>query len=219
MKSVLLRLAVLAVASSFPACERHAQAQWPGIPFDHPPVRNEDEILSAADRTPGWRLGALLDARVVATAHPEDGRGTVMDMLLGPDGRILAVLITAGGHLGIGEMIFSIPWNRAVFSADLDRLMVDFDEIRLAPFSPFGGVHRIEREEVDRFVRFEARPLEAGPGLWKATELLGRPLPAGRDGEPAVVADFVVAPDGGIVTAVAAPEVAVGKGSFLGLFD
>lgn len=219
MKTVLLRFAVLAVASSFPAAARHAQAQGPGIPLDDLPVQADDGMLSLADGTSGWRLSTLLDAKVVATGHPEDERGAVKDMLFGPDGRILAVLITAGGHLGIGEMTFSIPWNRAVFSAELDRLMVDFDQVRLAPFSPFGGVHRIEREEVDRFVRFEARPLETGPGLRKATDLLGSPLPAGHDGEPAVLADFLIAPDRGIAVALAAPEAAIGERSFFDLFD
>jgi hypothetical protein len=105
----------------------------PNLPSDARPLlaalRNKIETLaSAADRGQG-RL-AVVAERVVFLTNTPGGAiaistyfdrgvqnpagqkiGTVNDLLVGPDGRIVAAIIGVGGFLGIGEKEVSVPFG------------------------------------------------------------------------------------------------------------
>jgi PRC-barrel domain len=168
---------------------------------------------------------AMLDA-AVSTDGGADDWGGVRDILVGPDGRVAAVLIETGGHLGIGAMIFSLPWTAVAYSDGFDRLLIDRERLDLAPYSIYGGIDVIDVEETDRIVRFEAGSARPGARLTPIGDILGCPLDeAPEDG---IVTDMLIDPAGVVRRVVIAPPGAAEptgercrdrRGGFLGLLD
>jgi len=62
-----------------------------------------------------WLMGNDIESQVGA-----DNIGTVRDLLVGEDGRIVAVIVGVGGLLGMGEREVAIPWDTIQHTRDAD---------------------------------------------------------------------------------------------------
>lgn len=61
--------------------------------------------------------------------------GDVNDLLLSPDGEVMAVLVGVGGFLGIGEKTVAIPFDALQRSPDSDQLTAQYsrEDLKQAP--------------------------------------------------------------------------------------
>ncbi|WP_175443094.1 PRC-barrel domain-containing protein [Halofilum ochraceum] len=50
--------------------------------------------------------------------------GTVSNVLIGPSGRVDAVVLRTGGVLGLGSREYEVPWDRIAMSPDGQNVMV-----------------------------------------------------------------------------------------------
>jgi sporulation protein YlmC with PRC-barrel domain len=105
----------------------------PNLPSDARPLlaglRNKIETLASAAEPDRSRL-AIIAERLVFLTHTPGGAiavstyfergvqnpagqkvGTINDLLVGPDGRIIAAIVGVGGFLGIGEKEVSVPFG------------------------------------------------------------------------------------------------------------
>ncbi|HRN83422.1 MAG TPA: PRC-barrel domain-containing protein [Hyphomicrobium sp.] len=112
-----LRLASLPLMAAFafsPALLSPALAQVPPGPADAPPP----EAQAAQPGTPvqgAWRATQLIGQTVTTALN--QSVGTVSDIVIEPDGKVAAVLVTIGGFLGIGERSVPIALRHLVITA------------------------------------------------------------------------------------------------------
>ena len=132
--------------------DRHA-GQQPGTPGD-----DDQDRQAGSDDQPGMTddqdqdrtaMGADDEQEDHITSKPQDGYsaddligqdvkgrdgddsvGTVNDLVIDSEGKVVAVIIGTGGRLGIGERNVAVRWDRVNLSFDDDEpsLSVDMDE-------------------------------------------------------------------------------------------
>ncbi len=79
-----------------------------------------------------------LEGNAVTNRNDEE-IGEIQDMLIGRDGRVHGVLVSAGGFLGLGEKNVAISWNELDVAAGEDedeyevRVEIDRDSLEDAP--------------------------------------------------------------------------------------
>lgn len=143
----------------------------PGVPADARPLlsalRSRIETLASAAEM-GQARGAMVAERVVYITELPHGAmaistyfdrgvqngagqkvGTINDLIVAPDGRILAAIVGVGGFLGIGEKEVSVPFAAVrVVRRDNDwYLLMDTTREALAdapPFQPKGERVRLD---------------------------------------------------------------------------
>jgi sporulation protein YlmC with PRC-barrel domain len=87
----------------------------------------------------------LLDANV----RDITGRniGNVRDVAVGPNGEVTALIVSAGGFLGMGRNDFRIPWQQAIVSPTAQYVFVPIHEQQLEQFR---SVERDDRRARDQ---------------------------------------------------------------------
>ena len=89
--------------------------------------QQEDHITSKPQD--GYSADDLI-GQDVKSRGSDDSVGTVNDLVIDSEGKVVAVIIGTGGRLGIGERNVAVNWNRVQLSFDDDEpsLSVDMDE-------------------------------------------------------------------------------------------
>jgi PRC-barrel domain len=108
-----------------------AGAQSPGAP----PPSNADPFYAVPMTSVAWRSTEIVGKPVYTR---QDQRiGEVDELLVGPDGRILAAVVGVGGFLGIGERKVALAFPALQMTRDARgvKLSVDLnrDMLRAAP--------------------------------------------------------------------------------------
>jgi hypothetical protein len=69
----------------------------------------------------------------VQTRSTDKNFGKVTDLVIGQDGRIVGVIVSTGGFLGLGERNVALPWDRIHHSMEDDEMAfsIDMDEDQL----------------------------------------------------------------------------------------
>lgn len=118
----------------------------------------------------GWSLEELIDE---ADAYGPEGEeiGDIENVLIGEDGKILAVVLEMGGFLDLGDTHIMVPWEEVEVAPGLERITVPVDQENAEEYSMYGGVSFVTKQETqDKQVVFEK--VATGPRVWQATELL-----------------------------------------------
>lgn len=91
-------------------------------------------FLSAAPEN-GVKASDLIGAEVATTA--DENLGSVVDLIIDENGQVVAVAVSVGGFLGLGERDVAIGWDDVTRSGDSDevklRANVTRDSVRDAP--------------------------------------------------------------------------------------
>jgi sporulation protein YlmC with PRC-barrel domain len=118
----------------------------------------------------GWSAEQLLDNAEVVDVEGE-GVGSVENILIGEDGRILSVIAEVGGFLDIGDTHVSVPWDQVQISPDMDTIQIPVDDDTVDEYSIYGewGYYTQADAAVTNVVNDD---LTTSPSVWKATELL-----------------------------------------------
>ena len=126
----------------------------------------------------GWSVDEMFDDTEVVGATGEK-IGDVENLMSADDGTILAVVAQVGGFWDIGDAHVSIPWSEVTLSADGETLMIPVTEETIEDYAGFDGMNVFNRDDEKLFAVSEADAtqvvsddLEAGPMVFKATDLM-----------------------------------------------
>lgn len=192
-----------------PTTGHEQQAQQTG---EQPPIIavadwNYDQIYAN-----GWSLERLIDdARVFGIEGEEIG--DVENVLIGADGKILAVIAEVGGFLDIGDTHVSVPWEQVSFSPALDLIEVPVNEDNVDDYSLFGewGYYTKTDAEATQVVNDD---LLTGPRVWKASEVLDDYALLTGDMAFGYVEDLIFTNDGSLHAVVVEPDAAYAGGPY-----
>ena len=114
MKRTLIATVVLAGLSAQTA----ALAQSTVSPSNEPAVpmntKDSDVLTPALNMSRDWRASKLIGSSV--TNMQDQSVGTIDDVVLDNDGKIVSVLVSVGGFLGLGEKRVAVAFKELLIS-------------------------------------------------------------------------------------------------------
>ncbi|WP_205042031.1 PRC-barrel domain-containing protein [Rhodoligotrophos defluvii] len=194
-------------SESQPQTGQEQQADQQG---DRPPVLVLEEWSYAPLYAEGWSAERLIDADVFGMNGEEIGE--VENLIVSDKGRLLGIIAEVGGFLDIGDTHVLIPWDQASISPDLGRVTVPLTEDNLPDYSPF-RVSYLQKNETG-YTHVVEEDLEAGPRIWKATELLNDDAYLNGDVGYGNVSDLIFTTDGNLRAVVVSADSAFGGGYY-----
>ncbi|MEX2479992.1 MAG: PRC-barrel domain-containing protein [Gammaproteobacteria bacterium] len=146
--SILQRSSILSVLMSasflLPATAQEAAQEPQVIPLE------EWDYLGEWDT--GWSVEEFMDE---AQVYGVDGEeiGTIENVLIGEDNRIVAAVVEVGGFIDIGDTHVAVPWDDIQFSVHAVTVPV-------------------EEDNIGEYSLFESDQSGARQDVWKATDVL-----------------------------------------------
>lgn len=158
----------------------------------------------------GWRAESLLDANVYGPGGEEIGE--VENILIGPDNRIVSLIVEIGGFLNVGVTTANIPWDQVQMAPDASRVTIPITEDKIQAYSLFSqGVLSLPEA---RSVAQTAEGPATGPRLWKISSLIDdyAVLPGNRG--YGYVEDVVFDQKGAVKAVLVNRDIALGGGPY-----
>ncbi|AWJ82941.1 hypothetical protein TSH58p_05045 [Azospirillum sp. TSH58] len=138
----------------------------------------------------GWRAGVIVGTEVEGLLGEELGQ--VVDLVVGPDGRLESAVIEASGMLDVGEARFTVPWHQLMPGS--------VDGILAYPVTGPDTLDLIRRQQ----------QAASRPGDWRVSALIGQPANTAGDATEAgffgTVEDLVFDRNGALKAVVVTPE-------------
>jgi sporulation protein YlmC with PRC-barrel domain len=124
--------------------------------------------------------------------------GTVRDLVIARDGRVVSLVAETGGVIDIGNSYFRVPWS----------------DIAIAPGEP--GVRvPVTEAAADAYDTFDERDwVRTGRREFRATEVIGDYTSLAGEAGVGIVVDLVVHPEGRLLAALVERRGALGGGIF-----
>lgn len=179
-----------------------------------------DEIVPLSD----WRYDDLYGAGVSAEEFIDemDGLsvageeiGEVEDLLIGPDGRIVAIVAEIGVAWGLDDTHVSVPFEEVDATRFDTGIVVPIAEETIAEYDLYGP-HVLDPEEVGSEVAIGVEDALAGGRLTRVTDFIGDRARLLQDEEGAreygTVSDVILS-EGEIAAVVVEPDAAFGAGT------
>lgn len=134
-----------------------------------------DEIISLSDwdyddvYNGGLSLEDFMDEmEVVGTTGDEIG--SIEDVILGQDGRVLAVIAEVGGFWDMFDTHVSVPWDELEVVGE--QVVLPVTEENVEDYGVFETEY-LTAQEAAADIATEVDDAETGPRAWRATELIG----------------------------------------------
>lgn len=128
-RNALSRLAAMGLAACLPLSAASGQTKTPQLsptpPAQRPPAQKAPDVApSPMDGLTGdWRASKLIGTTM--TNNLGESVGRVEDVVIDGDGKVVAVMVSVGGILGLGETSVAIGLRHLVVTQiDADRLEV-----------------------------------------------------------------------------------------------
>lgn len=152
-----------------------------------------------------------------------DEIGDVEDLIIGSDGRVIAVVAEIGGFIDIGDTHVAIPWDEIEATAGMDEIVVPFTEETIDDYDVAEGYGVYDEIDVTGAVAgqkvtagIDDQPL--GPRAFRVSELIGDYARVrGGDGETYSnygYVDDVIIRDGQVAAVVVNATAAFGRGYY-----
>ena len=202
-----LSLSLIALAAAAPALAQTAEAPLAGTEVLPLSQWSYDDLYAG-----GISAEEFIDEKDV---HDPTGEeiGDVEDILIGPDGRVLAIVAEVGGLWDIGDTHVSVPI--AQVRVDGDRVTVPITEDQVDDFDLWGDddVYAAQGGDVGGEVVVGIDDLTL-PRVWRATEIIGD---TARLSEPEGFANYgyvndLILRDGQVAAVVVDPTGTYGTG-------
>ena len=117
-----------------------------------------------------WSVDELFGRDV--TGDGGEGIGDVEDLVLNDAGEVLALIAEVGGFWDIGDTHVSVPWDMVEIGED-GSVSVPVTQDNLSEFDLFASSGLPESANVATDVVEGVDDEELGPGLWRASDLMG----------------------------------------------
>lgn len=118
----------------------------------------------------GWSAKNLMDEATVYGPAGND-MGSIENLVVGRDGKLLGIVAEVGGFLDIGDTHVFVPWAEVRVSDGLKRVTIPITEENVENYStsPDGFLQRAETGS-RRVIQDDA---STGPKIWKTSEIIG----------------------------------------------
>jgi sporulation protein YlmC with PRC-barrel domain len=115
MKRTLIAAVVLAGLSAQTAALAQSTvspSNEPAVPMNT--VKESDALTPSLNISRDWRASKLIGSKV--TNMQDQSVGTIDDVILDNDGKIVSVLVSVGGFLGLGEKRVAVAFKELLIS-------------------------------------------------------------------------------------------------------
>ncbi|MFA8384734.1 MAG: PRC-barrel domain-containing protein [Pelagibaca sp.] len=161
----------------------------------------------------GWSTESMFNITEVVDSNGEV-IGDVENVLFSNEGELLGVIAEVGGFWDIGDTHVHVPWGDVVVGDGIDQIEVPVTEETVDDFDVFGGYSG--EEQINQEATSEVSPvnddLASGPGVFKATDLIGDYVYLSDDVRYGYVADVLV--QDGMVSAIVTDARAYGRAGY-----
>ena len=128
--------------------------------------RRSTRVVFLRQQTDSQILARTLLDRQVLNPHA-DHLGRVHDVVVDHDGRVIGILLSVGGFLGLGDKLVGVSWSDVTIRFDGKSLVVNLsqDELLQAPeYLPWQQVRRgLDARALDHSPKASDRPEERTP--------------------------------------------------------
>lgn len=178
-------IALLAAMAAGPALGQDAQTRTPGDPIGRAGTLATEQIVSLND----WSYDDLYAGGMSAEEFIDDYEvygatgeeiGDVEDVIVGADGRVLAVVAEIGGFIDIGDTHVAVPWDQIEMVAGEQAITIPVTEDNLETYGLYGegyafgeGAMDVTGSVVGQDVVAGLDDQELGPRAYRVSEVIG----------------------------------------------
>jgi sporulation protein YlmC with PRC-barrel domain len=167
----------------------------------------------------GWSVENMFDTTEIIGTNGED-IGDVENVIFSNDGEVLGIIAQVGGFWDIGDTHVHVPWDEVNIGETIQQAQIPVTEENVDNYDVFGdywGSERLNTEadagttDLDVFLLSDVADddLVAGPGIFKATDLIGSFAYLSDGVRYGYVADIIV--ENGVISAIVADTAAYGR--------
>jgi sporulation protein YlmC with PRC-barrel domain len=148
------------------------------------------------DPAAGWSVRTLIGKNVRGPSGEEVGE--VENIVFGPEGKVVKLILSTGGILGIGDKNLAVKWSDVKIGPGYDYVTTP-----------------ITAESVEKFGLFDGVPEKSGavgPRQWRSSELIGDEVRLKEGVRYASVRDLIVSKEGQLQAVIVSPDVGYARG-------
>lgn len=143
------------------------------------------------DPVGGWSVRELVGKKVRGPGGEEVGE--VENIVFGPEGKVVKLILATGGILGIGDKNLAVKWSDVKVGPGYDYVTTP-----------------ITAESVEKFGLFDGIPEKSGavgPRQWRSSELIGDEVRLKESVRYASVRDLIVSKEGQLQAVIVSPDI------------
>ncbi len=123
----------------------------------------------------GWSVDDMFARTEIIDANGED-IGDVENVIFSNDGKVLGVIAQVGGLWDIGDTHVMVPWDEVSVDGDIGQIRIPITEATVENYDVFGAGW-FDEQLITALDTTSTQPVDddlvAGPGIFKATDLIG----------------------------------------------
>jgi sporulation protein YlmC with PRC-barrel domain len=148
------------------------------------------------DPADGWSVRTLVGKPVRGPGGEEVGE--VESIVFGPEGKVLKLILSTGGILGIGDKNLAVKFSDVRIGPDYDYVTTPITAASVEKFGLFDGVAE--------------KSGDVGPRQWRSSELIGDYVQLKEGIRYAYVRDLIVSKEGQLQAVIVSPDVGYSPG-------
>jgi sporulation protein YlmC with PRC-barrel domain len=159
----------------------------------------------------GWSVENVFDITEIVDANGEQ-IGDVENVVFANDGTVLGIIAQVGGFWDILDTHVHVPWDEVTLGSGIQQIQIPVTEETVDDYDVFGdygfGEQVIDESDTGETQRVDD-DLAAGPGVFKATDLIGDYAYLSDGARYGYVADLIV--QDGAISAIITDAAAYGR--------
>lgn len=162
----------------------------------------------------GWSVENMFDTTEIIGTNGED-IGDVENVIFSNDGEVLGIIAEVGGFWDIGDTHVHVPWDEVNIGETIQQAQIPVTEENVGNYDVFGdywGGERVNTEADAGPTDVADDDLLAGPGIFKATDLIGSFTYLSDGMRYGYVSDIIV--ENGVISAIVADAATYGRGGY-----
>ncbi|MEI4264173.1 PRC-barrel domain-containing protein [Roseovarius sp. D0-M9] len=142
----------------------------------------------------GWSVDVMLSSTEVIDVTGED-IGDIENIIFSNDGEVLGIIAEVGGLWDIGDTHVHVPWDEITMNDGIQQVQVPVTEDTVDDYDVFNGLWGAEQviaEDATESTQAVDDNLEAGSGIFKASDLIGSYAYLSDDVRYGYISDIIV---------------------------
>ena len=159
----------------------------------------------------GWSVENMFGMTEVIDANGED-IGDIENIIFSNDGQVLGIIAQVGGFWDIGDTHVHVPWGEVTMVDGIQQMQVPVTEATVDDYDVFGDYweeDQVITEAATDSSQVVDDDLVAGPGIFKATDLIGSYAYLSDDVRYGYISDIII--EDGAISAIVTDAGAYGR--------